>query len=440
MFCGQPALISDYRPDRFRWFLLLFFPLLFIQPTLVFSQVGAVPTAVPTVSCGAGLSFFDNYAGSASLSNYGMYNEHWVAANSTTLGFSTPGGELDESPAVGDSDYYGGYFPVNNALFNQSNTDYTVEGDFKMDQAGAIFGLVFRESGIGQAYIFQWNGIANGWQIEKQTVPGGFGYSYLGIPALLPAYVAGTWVHLKVVVTGTLFNAYVNFGSGDQQAFSNISDPGTNGAAYASGGVGIRSDNVSQPNVLHIANFQAYTCSATTPVPTATFTLTPTITATSTFTLSPTPTLTTTASFTPTVTLTPTITFTQVPTATFTPTPTFTLSPIPTLTPTPSFTPTITFTPGPEVFYISKNVISPTSGPVSIYSSYSDSGRHEMKIYNSAGEFIVDLGAGTPPGGVFHSYQWNGKNLLGQDCASGLYIIYDLEPSRIREAKIILLR
>jgi hypothetical protein len=137
--------------------------------------------------------------------------------------------------------------------------------------------------------------------------------------------------------------------------------------------------------------------------------------------------------------MTPTASYTATSTATPTQTPTITLTPTITNTPTITFTPTETSTPGPDVFYISKNVFTPGQ-PVSIYISYPEPGNYEMKIYNSAGEFINDLGLGTPPNGTSHSYSWNGTGAVGQACASGVYIIYYVEPYKVREAKIILLR
>jgi len=198
-----------------------------------------------------------------------------------------------------------------------------------------------------------------------------------------------------------------------------------------------------------------------TPTLTPTITLTPTATATATVTTTPTNTFTFTATATATPTASPTETPTATPTATntatatdtftstnsptvtetFTPThtPTITFTPTITDTPTITFTPTNTSTPGPDVFYISKNVFSPGQ-PVSIYISYPEVGHYEMKIYNSAGEFINDLGPGTPPNGTSHSYLWNGTGAVGQACASGVYIIYYVEPYKVHEAKIILLR
>ena len=172
-----------------------------------------------------------------------------------------------------------------------------------------------------------------------------------------------------------------------------------------------------------------------------TVTLTPTVTQTRT----PTNTLTLTPTRTPTQTPTQTLTFTQTftPTQTLTPTqtPTITNTPTVTLTPTITNTPTITPTPGPETFYISLNTITSASGPVSVYMSYPRTGVHGLKIYNSAGEFINNLNDdGTDPNGVAHAYLWDGTNYLHQKCASGIYIIYAIEPLRIREAKILLLR
>ena len=85
-------------------------------------------------------------------------------------------------------------------------------------------------------------------------------------------------------------------------------------------------------------------------------------------------------------------------------------------------------------------MITPASGPVSIYVSYQEPGVYGLKIYNSAGEFIDDLDPGTNPTGLSHSFSWDGSNYLKQKCASGIYIIYYLQPRKVSEAKILLLR
>jgi hypothetical protein len=172
-----------------------------------------------------------------------------------------------------------------------------------------------------------------------------------------------------------------------------------------------------------------------TPLFTYTWTLSPTVTLTPTITLSPTPTLSPTQTYTKTQTLTPTESFT--PTRTYT----VTLTPTVTNTPTVTLSPTITNTPGPLVFYISKNVITSPASPVSIYVSYQIPGNYGMKIYNSAGEFIVDLAhSNYDPTQLSHSFSWDGTNYLGQKCASGIYLIYYLQPRQVSEAKILLLR
>jgi hypothetical protein len=130
----------------------------------------------------------------------------------------------------------------------------------------------------------------------------------------------------------------------------------------------------------------------------------------------------------PTATFTPTMTST--PTQTYTPTQTLTIT----------NTPTVTLTPVPSTFFISKNVITPSSGAVNITVSYPQSGHYEMKIYNSTGEFIRDLDPGDNPGALENTFHWDGTNYLNQKCASGIYIIYFLEPLAVKEAKILLIR
>jgi hypothetical protein len=140
---------------------------------------------------------------------------------------------------------------------------------------------------------------------------------------------------------------------------------------------------------------------------------------------------------TATPTVTPSPTSTNTPILTATPTPTVPLIPTSTSSPTP----TITDTPDPgSRFFVSKNILDPGSGPVSIYASSPTAGPCSVRIFNSAGEFIKDLGEGTPPTGPLHSFSWNGTNSNQQPCASGLYVIYCLRPGATNEAKILLLR
>ncbi|HET9870455.1 MAG TPA: FlgD immunoglobulin-like domain containing protein, partial [bacterium] len=115
-------------------------------------------------------------------------------------------------------------------------------------------------------------------------------------------------------------------------------------------------------------------------------------------------------------------------------------TPTPTQTATVTPTPTITNTPIPFVFTVSQNVLTDATSPVSIHASYPQSGKYEMKVYNSVGEFIKDLDPGTNPSGQDHWFTWDGTNYLGQKCASGIYVIYYLQPLGVKEAKILLLR
>ncbi len=201
-----------------------------------------------------------------------------------------------------------------------------------------------------------------------------------------------------------------------------------------------------------------------TPTVTDTFTLTstptPTYSSTETFTFTSTPTPTATATATPSPTVTSTSTLTATPTATFSPTNTFTftstptntatftatLSPTVTSTFTITFTPTVTATPtatlnNADNFYVSQNVLIPSQGPVSIEVQYPYSGNYSLMIYNSAGEHIVTLDYNqTITGPFLKSYSWNGKNKYGDDCASGVYIIYLTEPYGVKFKRILLIK
>lgn len=139
----------------------------------------------------------------------------------------------------------------------------------------------------------------------------------------------------------------------------------------------------------------------------------------------------------------PTATLTPTPTATYTSTPTFTLTPCgyPGNTCTATDTPTITPTPIPaDVFTLDKNVFSP-SNPVSIsiyYTAYP--GLFELCIYNSAGELVKILDSQQLAAPLRQNYTWDGTNKYGDPCASGVYVIYAIEPYGRKLKRVILVR
>ena len=209
-----------------------------------------------------------------------------------------------------------------------------------------------------------------------------------------------------------------------------------------------------------------------TPTPTNSATNSPTITPISTPTNSPTITNTPTITFTPTQTFTPTntnsatnsptqtptktptntstwtytFTVTNTPINTFTPTNSFT----PTWTPTKTFTPTITYTPTNtptfppdcDTFYVSKNLFNPSQGPVSIYVEYCSDlgGDFAMNVYNTAGEHIRALDSRHLTGPFYASYLWDGINKYGDPCASGVYLLQEVNPFKQKTKRVLLVR
>ena len=184
-----------------------------------------------------------------------------------------------------------------------------------------------------------------------------------------------------------------------------------------------------------------------TPTDTHTLTFSPTITNTPTVTNTPTPTLSPTPSFTFTLTFTPTNSPTPSDTPTATGTPTITDTPTVTFTPTITYTPTNTATPTAtlpffDTFYVSKNVFDPsTNGSVSIYVGYSSyPGEYSLTIYNTAGEAITQLDpTHNLTNFVMKSYFWDGKNKNGGPCASGVYLLYLVEPYDRKLKRLILI-
>lgn len=243
-----------------------------------------------------------------------------------------------------------------------------------------------------------------------------------------------------------------------------------NVAGYCGGGAGTYSNAIFFENSIDFLSRSSTSPTPTstpsftrtfTPTPTVTFTNTPflTNTSTSTFTATSTSTRTSTSTATSTVTPTPppgntatfTSTFTPSFTSTVTSTSTNTFTPTitrtPTHTPTITNTPTITFTPTPtvpniDVFYASKNLFNPaTDKSVSILVQYNKfPGDYHLWVYNTAGEHIITLDSKSLTSPVSQSYAWDGKNKNGDECASGVYILYLIEPFDRKMKRLLLVR
>ena len=327
------------------------------------------PTFTP--NCAAG-QFTDNYAGAGSLSNYTFYpGGSSTPTTPAALNIAVNSGEMQEAAT---NINYGthAYGMVNNAQFNSSLSDYTVEADFKIDARTnnyGLFGIEFLEQPNVEGYLFMWNGnIEHGatphWQVEKDNGPAGSSYAYLsgsgfGTGAASPVYTPGNWAHLKVVVSGggTTFNCYVDLydGNGDHLVFGNLTDT-TGAPVFTSGGVGFRGDYLQTPNLLHIRNFSANVCAPT-----------------------------------------PTVTFTPTPTSTRTPTPTATVTPTPTVTPTATLTPTVTATPtptlvnppGPGGFFIYPSPARGSQATVSY--DMAQAGGVDLRVWNEKAELVAHV-------------------------------------------------
>ena len=362
------------------------------------------PTGTATPNCAAG-QFTDDYPSNASLSNYTYYTEGSpVSTTASALNFSVNGGELQEAATNVN---YGtrAYVMVNNAQFNSSLTDYTVEADFKIDARTnnyGIFGLEFLEQSNVTGYLLEWNGnVENNpphWQVEKDTASAGSSYTYLlgsgfGTGLSTPVYTPGNWAHLKVAVSGggTTFNCYVDLydGKGDQTLFANLTDT-TGAPVFTSGGVGFRGGYLQTPNLMHVRNFSASVCP---PSPTVTWTVTPTGTST------------------------PTPLFSATPTHTATPTPTFTITSTPTVTPTPTVSPTPTLVnpPGPGGFFIFPSPAKGSQATVSY--NMAQPGAVDLRVWNEKAELAAHVTDSKPAGVQETSFSISGF-------ATGVYFYF----------------
>ncbi len=186
-------------------------------------------------------------------------------------------------------------------------------------------------------------------------------------------------------------------------------------------------------------------------------TATPTATLTSTFTLADTATYTQTE--TSTVTLADTATSSQTETATSTSTSTGVATNTHTMTQTATVTPTVTFTqtctstntweptwtftvtPTPVNFFIGENLYRSSGPDLPIHLSVKEyPGKVGLYIFNSAGEHVRTLIETNITGPYENTFGWDGKNKYGAKCASGIYVIYALEPARTLKGRVVLIR
>jgi hypothetical protein len=111
------------------------------------------------------------------------------------------------------------------------------------------------------------------------------------------------------------------------------------------------------------------------------------------------------------------------------------------ITGSPTPTPTSPFLSVCDDFFVSKNIFSPSQGPVSIQVNYCRyPGAYSLRIYNSAGEHIKTLDDFNANAPVHQTYSWDGTNKYGNPCASGIYLFYLLEPFSRKVEKILLVR
>ena len=89
---------------------------------------------------------------------------------------------------------------------------------------------------------------------------------------------------------------------------------------------------------------------------------------------------------------------------------------------------------------MSKNILS-SSQSVSIFVKYDlFPGEYNLSILNSAGEHIKTLDARRIYAPVQQIYFWDGTNKYGETVASGVYILYLIEPFDRKIRKILFVR
>ena len=354
----------------------------------------------------------------------------------------TPGEVQGDTITPGDAAIYANYVSQGGGLFILGDNDWS---------GGVEAGFITRQETMYQTFnsfastaVTQPIFLAGAASVPAEAVAG---FNPYGITTNLNTLTSIGSVQVQ-------FSGYMNtpVGSGQPFVFENGNTSEADAVAWS--GAALQSNftgrvvywadtNVlddwaggSQENVVaYLQNIVAFldnhTCIIT-PTPTNT---NPPGTATNTPTNTPTPTPTNTP------TNTPTITATSTPTPLFT----FTQTATPTVTRTPTQTPTITNTPPPtpppeDIFYVNQNVYNSANGSVSIFVAYNSyPGDYRLWIYNSAGELIKKLDTQQLSAPISKSYLWDGTNRFGNKCASGVYILYLIEPFSRKTKRLLLI-
>lgn len=99
-----------------------------------------------------------------------------------------------------------------------------------------------------------------------------------------------------------------------------------------------------------------------------------------------------------------------------------------------SGTPTPTPTPADPYLTVNKNSFAPRLGEVTTVAwQVSTTARVRIAIFNSAGEIVVrSFRDEMSDGGVPRSAVWDGRNDLGDYCASGVYIFRVFAPGLLQ--------
>ena len=95
-----------------------------------------------------------------------------------------------------------------------------------------------------------------------------------------------------------------------------------------------------------------------------------------------------------------------------------------------------------DIFYVDKNLFEPsTDKKLNILVDYNQfPGVFNLRIYNTAGEYIKSLDTKNLTGPINKAYTWDGTNWKGDNCASGVYFFHLMEPYSRKVKRILLVR
>ena len=102
--------------------------------------------------------------------------------------------------------------------------------------------------------------------------------------------------------------------------------------------------------------------------------------------------------------------------------------------------PTPTSPVSPPYLWVGRNIVSPSQFPLDLAFALAEDGDVRIAVFNSAGEYIVDLFDGPAKALLPYTLRWWGVNASGAAVTSNVYVVRLFSPKLLLLKKVGLTR